>query len=182
MIEEIKLVRLCGFGGQGIVLAGTILGYAGVSDGKGVAGSNSYGAEARGGACRADVMISDKPISFPHIIKADILIAMYQRAYDRYIESVNNENGMVIYDQQLVDAREIVGLKQVGVMATSTAIKELNNKQVSTIVMLCAAAEITGIVSRDALIAAIEKNVKDRFKKLNLKAAELGFALGEAAA
>ena len=179
MIEGIKHVRLCGFGGQGVILAGTILGYAGVNDGKWVAGSNSYGAEARGGACRADVIISDKPISFPHVIKANILIAMYQRAYDRYIESVTNENGMVIYDQQMVDAREIPGLKQVGVPATSTAIKELKNKQVSNIVMLGAAAEITGIVNRDALITAIEKNVKARFKKLNLKAVELGFSLGK---
>jgi len=180
VIEDIKQVRLCGFGGQGVILAGTILGYAGVSDGKWVAGSNSYGAEARGGACRADVMISDKPISFPHVVKADILIAMYQRAYDRYIESVNSENGMVIYDQQMVDARETGGLKQIGVPATGTAIKDLNNKQVSNIVMLGAAVAITGIVSREALIAAIEKNVKDRFKKLNLKAVELGFALGKA--
>ena len=179
MIEDIKQVRLCGFGGQGVVLAGTILGYTGVSDGKWVAGSNSYGAEARGGACRADVIISDKPISFPHVVKADILIAMYQLAYDRYIESVNSENGMVIYDPQMVDAREIPGLKQVGIQATSTAIKELDNKQVSNIVMLGAAVEITGIVSREALIAAIEKNVKDRFKELNLKAVELGFALGK---
>jgi len=175
---EIKQVRLCGFGGQGIILAGTILGYAGINDGKWVASSNSSGAAARGGACRADVMISDKPISFPHVIEADILIAMYESAYNRYIGDVERENGIVIYEQQMVSTKEISGLKQIGIPAVNTAIKELNNNQVANVVMLGAVTEITKIVSRDALISAIEKNVRARFKALNLKAVELGFKLG----
>ena len=175
---EIKQVRICGLGGQGIILAGTILGYAGINDEKWVAGSNSYGAAARGGLCQADVVISDKPISFPHITEADILIAMYQSAYNRYIGDVERENGIVIYDQQMVSIKEVSYLRQVGVPATSTAIKELDNSQVANIVMLGAATEITKIVTRDALISAIEENVKARFKTLNLKAVELGFRLG----
>jgi len=178
-MEEIKQIRLCGFGGQGVILAGTILGYAGINDDKWVAGSSSYGAAARGGACRADVIISDKPIRFPHIIKADILIAMSQKAYNVYIENVEKGAGIVIYDEQIVSTKEISGLKQIGVPVTNTAIRELNSKLVANIVILGAAVGITKIVNRDALISAIEKNVPERFKVLNLEAVKLGFKLAE---
>ncbi len=178
MAEISTQVRLCGFGGQGIILAGTILGYAGINDGKWVAGSSSYGAAARGGSCRSDVIISDKLISFPHVIMADILIAISQKAYDVYLKNIRPEGGIVIYDEQMVATKEISGLKQIAVAATNTAIRELNSRQVANIVILSAAVAITGMVSRDALTAAIEKNIPERFRALNLKAVELGFKLG----
>ena len=124
-MAEIKQIRVCGFGGQGIIIAGTILGHAGVNDGKWIAGSSSYGALARGGPSRADVILSDKPIIFPYLIEADILIALSQEAYDTYIEDVKH-NGVVIYDEQLVSPRDI-GLKQKDIPATNVAIEELNN-------------------------------------------------------
>ena len=80
-----KQVRLSGFGGQGVVLAGTILGHAAIRDGKWVAGSSSYGAQARGGSARSDVVIADGPVVYPHVIEADILIALSQTAYDKYV-------------------------------------------------------------------------------------------------
>jgi len=172
---EATQIRLCGFGGQGIILAGMILSYAGINDGKWVSGSNSYGAAARGGTCRADVVISDKPISFPYVIKPDILVAMYSSAYTKYIKDM--EKGIVIYDEQF-SIEEIENINQVGIPATMVAVTELNNKQVANIVILFAMAEITGIVSHDALISALEKNIPARFKTLNLEAAELGFKLG----
>jgi len=178
-VAEIKQVRLGGYGGQGIVLAGTILGYAGVNDGKQVAGSSAYGAAARGGTCYSDVVISNQPIVFPHVIKADVLIALSQRAYDEYIQDVNHENGTVIYDERLVPVKEIDNLKQVAVSATESAIKELGSKQVANMVILGAAVGLTEMVSQDALISAIDKNVAGRFKDLNLKAAELGLKLGK---
>ena len=178
MAETNAQVRLCGFGGQGVILAGTILGYAGIDDGKWVAGSNSYGAAARGGSCHSDVVISDKPISFPHVIMADVLVAMSQKAYDTYVKNVNSEGGIVIYDEHLVSAREIGNLKQIGISATGGAIKELKSKQVANIVILGAAVEVSGVVNKNALTAAMEKNIPEKFKALNLKAVELGFKLG----
>lgn len=171
---EAKQIILCGLGGQGVVLAGTILGYAGINDGKWVAGSSSYGAQARGGYTRAEVIISDKPIDFPHVIEADILIAMSQSAYDKYIEDVEKKNGIVIYDEPMVSTKEINGLKQIGIPATNIAAKELNNKQVANMVILGVAVGITKIVTKGALTSAIEKNVPERFKALNLRAVELG--------
>lgn len=176
---EIRQIMLCGLGGQGVVLAGTILGYAGVNDGKWVAGSSAYGAQARGGYTQAGVIISDKPISFPHIIEADVLIAMAQEAYDEYIENVEGENGLVIYDEQMVSIKDISGLKQIGIPATNIATKELNNKQMANMVILGAAVETSNIVTKDALISAVEENVSERFKVLNLEAIELGFKLAK---
>jgi len=179
-MAKIKQIRLCGFGGQGIVLAGTILGYAGINDGKWVASSSSYGDAARGGTCYSDVVISDRPIVYPHLIKADVLIALSQTAYNEYLKLVNPGSGIVIYDERLVSVQEIDSLKQVGVSATELAIKELGSKQVANIVMLGAAVVMTKIVSEDALISAIDKNVPARFKDLNLKAVNLGLKLGKA--
>ncbi len=171
---EVKQIILCGFGGQGVILAGTILGYAGINDGKWVAGSSSYGSQARGGYAQSEVVISDEPIKFPRVIEADILVAMFQSAYDKYIEYVGSKNGIVIYDEPLVSTKEINGLKQIGVPATNIATNELSNKQVANLVILGAAVGITKIVTKDALISAIENNVPERFKTLNLKAVELG--------
>jgi len=134
-----------------------------------------------GGSCRSDVIISDKPVKFPHVIAADILIALSQKAYDIYLKNIRPQGGIVTYDEQMVAAEEMSGVKQIGVAATSAAMKELNSKQVANIVILSAAVAITGIVSRDALTAAIAENIPQRFRDLNLKAVELGFELGSAA-
>jgi len=176
---EVKQVRLSGFGGQGVVLAGTILGYAAIKDGKWVAGSSSYGAQARGGSARSDVVLSGGPIVFPHVIEADILVAMAQTAYTKYTEELAQES-WVIYDDELVSARSIEHATQIGVPATASALKELKQQQSANIVILGALAAITGIVSKGALSAAIGENVSERFKELNLKALELGYRLGEA--
>lgn len=173
---ELKQVRLSGFGGQGVVLAGTILGYAAIRDGKWVAGSSSYGAQARGGAARSDVVVSDEPIVFPHVIEADILVAMAQTAYTNYTEELAR-GAWVIYDDELVSPRAIEQAKQIGIPATASAIKELKQQQSANIVILGALAAITGIASKGALSAAVKENVAERFRELNLKALEVGYRL-----
>ncbi|MEA3360374.1 MAG: 2-oxoacid:acceptor oxidoreductase family protein [Thermodesulfobacteriota bacterium] len=176
---NLKQIRICGFGGQGVVLAGTILGHAAINDGKWVSGSNAYGAQARGGSARSEIIISKNPIKYPHVIRADILIAMSQTAYDDYIKDVAEKVGIVIYDNMLVNPVNRNDIQQVGVPATNTAISELNNKQVSNIVMLCASTAITEMVSKQAVITSIKNNVEKRFMKLNLKALEVGYNVGE---
>lgn len=175
---EIRQVVLCGFGGQGIVLAGAILGYAAFKDGKWVSGTNSYGAAARGETCRAEVVISDKPISFPHVIEADVLIAMYQTTFNRCIGKVKHRDAVVIYDQRFVSLKKIEGLKYASIPATRTAIEELNNGMVANVIMLSATVEITRVVSKDALKSAVGENIRERLRELNLKALEIGFELG----
>jgi len=176
-MAPIKQVILCGFGGQGIVLAGTILSQAAFSDGKWVSSTNSYGAAARGGACRAEVVISERPIIFPYVIAADTLIAMYQTAYDRYVGRVKPGEGVVIYDQWFIP-EETKGLKHVGIPATKTAVEELGNGIVANVIILSAAVEMTDVVSKKALKSAIGEIIPERLRQLNLKAMDTGFRLG----
>jgi 2-oxoglutarate ferredoxin oxidoreductase subunit gamma len=173
----IKQFRFCGFGGQGIVLIGTILSHAAVKNGKWIAGTNAYGAAARGGDCRADVVISNEQIVYPYIIESDALVAMFQPGYDKYIKS-NKANGLVIFDGQFVTQfKKDSTIKHIEIPATNTAIKELNRKEVANMIILGATVELTGVVSKDALSSAIQEDVPERFKDLNLKAIEIGYRL-----
>ncbi len=176
-MPRIKQVILCGSGGQGVVLAGTILGQAAFNDGKWVSSTDSYGAAARGGACRAEVVISETPIIFPYVIAADTFIAMYQTAYDRYIGRVKLGEGIVIYDKQFAP-EEMKGLKYVGIPATKTAIEELDNGMAANVIILSAAVEMTDVVSKKGLESAIEEIVPEKLRELNLEAMDIGFRLG----
>lgn len=174
-MADLRQIRVCGFGGQGVILAGVILGHAAIFDGKWVAGSSSYGAQARGGYARSDLVISDRPIVFPHVVDTDILITMAQTAYERYRAELAPE-ALLLFDERLVSPRRSVGVKQVGVAATTHAVKKLHQKQAANIVMLGAAIAVTGVVSREGLRWAIRGNVEERFVDVNLNAAELGFS------
>ena len=176
-MAPLSQVILCGFGGQGIVLAGTILGQAAFNDGKWVSSTNSYGAAARGGACRAEVVISERPIIFPYVIAADTLVAMYQTAYDKYVGHVKPSEGVIIYDERFAPA-EAEGLKYIGIPATRTAIEELNNGMAAKVIILSAAIEITDVVGRKGLESAIEEIIPERLRALNLKAMDIGLRLG----
>jgi 2-oxoglutarate ferredoxin oxidoreductase subunit gamma len=179
-MTEIRQVRLSGFGGQGVVLAGLLLGHAGVREWRYVSGSNSYGAEARGSGCKSEIVFSDSPIDFPHLTSADILVAMSQGAYDIYCEDVK-ESGLILYDQGLLTPREEVRVKQRGVPATEISVKKLKNKQVANIVLLGALIEITKIVSQKSVQKAITLHMSERFRVLNVKALQTGIDLGRLA-
>jgi 2-oxoglutarate ferredoxin oxidoreductase subunit gamma len=177
-MREIKQIRLSGFGGQGVVLAGMLLGEAGVIDGRIVAGSNSYGAQARGSGCQSEIVLSEGPIDFPHLTTADILIAMSQGAYHLYYQGVKELSGLILYDQGQVIPKEGLNVKQIGIPATQSALRKLKSKQVANIVFLGALIAITKIVSPRAMRKAIGTHVSERFKDLNLKALQLGLTLG----
>ena len=117
-MSEITQIRLSGFGGQGVVLAGVLLGEAGALDGNYVSGSNSYGAQARGSGCKSEVIFSRGPVDFPHLIGADILIAMSQGAYNEYCGDVNEDSGLILFDQGPVTSKEGLKVKQIGIPAT----------------------------------------------------------------
>jgi len=180
-MAEIAQVRLSGFGGQGVVLAGVLLGEAGVIDGKYVAGSNSYGAQARGSGCKSEIVFSNGPIDFPHLITADILVAMSHGAYNMYCADVRETSGLILYEQGQVTPKEGLKLKQIGIPGTEQAQKKLKNKQVANIVLLGALIASTQIVSLEAMEKAIQTHVSERFRSLNLEALNLGLELGRQA-
>jgi 2-oxoglutarate ferredoxin oxidoreductase subunit gamma len=177
----ITQIRLSGFGGQGVVLAGLLLGEAGVADGRYVAGSNSYGAQARGSGCKAEVVFSDAAIDFPHLTTADILVAMSQGSYEQYCTDVRPDTGLIVYDGSQVTPKKDLNVQQLGIPATDSALKELKNKQAANIILLGALIELTGVVSAEAIKKAIQKHVNERFRKLNLEALEAGRRLGRQA-
>jgi 2-oxoglutarate ferredoxin oxidoreductase subunit gamma len=169
---------LAGLGGQGVILAGLLLGQAGVFDGKSVSGSNFYGAQARGSGCKSEIVFSNGPIDFPHLVTADVLVAMSQGAYDSLCDDVRNETGMILYDHGWVTPKERAGVKQVGIPATEVSVKRLKSKQAANIVLLGAFVEITKMVSPGAVRKAIRLHVSEKFQGLNLKALQVGMDLG----
>ena len=173
----VKQIRLCGFGGQGIVLAGVILGQAGVLDGKNAAQSSSYGAEARGSACKSEVVISDDWIDYPHVLKADILIAMSQPAYNKYSCDVR-EGGVIFHDEELVKPSARIGFPHFPVPATQRAVEDFDNRLVANTILLAAVVKATGIVTPRALQLALENTIDVKHLELNKKAIDLGFDLG----
>lgn len=177
-MRKVSQIRIAGFGGQGVVLAGTILGHAAVNDGNWVSGSNAYGAQARGGSAKSEVVIARQPIRFPHVMKADILIAMSQGAYDQSISDLSEHKAVIIYDSMLIRPKDLPQAVHQAVPATETALEVFNSNQVANMVIIGASASITQIVSLGAMVSAITENVSERFKEQNLKAFHIGYELG----
>ena len=168
-------IRLAGFGGQGVVLAGVLLGQAAVNDGQFAAGSNSYGSQARGSACKAEVVVSRKPIDYPHVEHADLFVALSQGGYDAFKDQIA-EDGEIFYDSGLVANLDAERPGQ-GFEITAIAVEDLGNKQVANVIWVGLVAGITGWFSRNALEKAAEQHVPGRFLELNLKALARGFSL-----
>jgi 2-oxoglutarate ferredoxin oxidoreductase subunit gamma len=171
-------VLVGGFGGQGVLSAGAILGEAAVYDGKKVVLTRSYGAEARGGAARSETVISDEEINYPLIIEADALIAMSQLAFDRYITRVK-PNGMVIIDEDMVKQKQNFAkeFKIVQVPATRISAEELKQPVTANMIMLGVLIALTGVVREESLIKSIEKNLPKDTVETNIKAFKKGLEL-----
>jgi len=176
MIKRLEVI-ICGFGGQGVIFAGELLGRAGVRAGLETGQSASYGSEARGSACHAGVVLSSEQIGYPKVRKPDVVIAMSQAAYDKFADSVK-PGGKVVFDHHLVKRKEIDGVEQIGIPATDLA-TQLGRRGVANVVMLTAAMKITGDVSMDALKEALEEQSPEAFLDINLKAFEEGLKLAE---
>jgi len=157
-------VRISGLGGQGVVLAGQILGKAAVYDGKNVVQTQSYGAEARGSIAKSEVIISDETIGFPIVRKCDILVAMNQEALDRYLKDVK-ENGALIVDSTSVKRISETKAKIFKIPATEHAEKTFGARIYANMLMLGALTKVLNVVSEKAMKKAIldtlAKNVAD---------------------
>jgi 2-oxoglutarate ferredoxin oxidoreductase subunit gamma len=168
-------IRLGGSGGQGLILAGLVLAEAaGIYDGREVAMVQSYGPEARGGASKAEVVISDSPIDYPLCTHVDLLLAMTQEAADAYCWDLN-PGAWVLVDADLV--RHPPSTRAIALPFTVSAKEKLKNVMVANIVALSAIAELTGIVSRRAVEKALLARVPAGTEALNRKALALGARL-----
>jgi 2-oxoglutarate ferredoxin oxidoreductase subunit gamma len=171
-------VRLAGFGGQGIILSGYILGKAAaLYDGKDAVFSQSYGPEARGGACAADVVIDDDAVDYPVLTRPNILVLMSQEAALKYSADMAHD-AVVLIDEDLVTAG--AGRKVLGAPTTRIA-EDMGRRLVGNIAMLGFLTGATSVVSRSAMEEAIRTTVPPKTVDLNLRAFGAGLGYGQRA-
>ncbi|MGB2986114.1 MAG: 2-oxoacid:acceptor oxidoreductase family protein [Phycisphaerae bacterium] len=169
-------ISLAGFGGQGIIMAGYVLGHAGILDDRNALQTQSYGSESRGGACKSGVIISDGEILDFAPSALDVLVAMSQPALDKYLPNLK-KGGILIYDSGLVKPRN-GEFRAFGLPATDIAHTTFGRDVVANVIMLGCLAGFTGVVSRDSLRKAISESVPPKTTDTNLEAFEEGFRRG----
>ena len=164
-------ILIAGRGGQGVVLAGVIIGYAAIISGLNAAQSQSYGPEARGGKVRSEIIISDGPVGYPKVRRPNLLVTLSQEAYEAYIDSLQ-EGGILIYDEDLVRPRGERRIESYPIPATRMA-EELGLRLSANMIILGAITSLSGVLKPMAVEEAIKKRVR-RHLETNLKAFRRG--------
>lgn len=166
-------IGISGFGGQGIILTAIILGTAAVKkENLYAVQTQSYGSEARGGQCQAELIIYDKPINSPTTKYKDILICLFQSALERYFPTLKRK-GILIVDPKLVTKIPSINANIYKVPATETAIK-IGNRIAANMVILGFLQKLIKIISEDDLREAISSTVPEKYININLKAFNAG--------
>ena len=171
-------VRLAGFGGQGIILSGHILGKAAaLFENKNAVFTQSYGPEPRGGSCSADVVISEDVVHYPKVGQPDVLVIMSQGAWGTYGRNIK-AGGTLILDEDLVSLeQEPQGVTLFRVPATRIA-EQMGRKFVANIVMLGAVAALGGVVTYESLKQSVLGSIPAGTEELNLAAFDKGHQFG----
>ena len=171
-----KEIRIAGFGGQGVVLSGQILGKASaIYDGGFATMTQSYGPEARGGACTAEVVISREPIGYPYVASPQVVIILAQEAYTNNGNSLTPET-LVIIDPDLVNP-DPSKPAPFSIPATRMA-RDLGRVVVANIIMLGFLAAVSDLIPSDALRKSVQASVPQGTEDFNLKAFDTGYAYG----
>jgi len=166
-------IRMAGYGGQGLVLAGIILAEAALAEGLNVAQTQSYGPESRGGATRSEIIIAEGEIDYPRVLQPSILLAMSQQAYVTYLPSLARE-GVVVLDSTSVTSWT-PGENVLAVPITAMARELVGTPVVANMVALGLVASQIGLVSAGAITEAVKRRVPRGSEEVNLKALETGF-------
>jgi 2-oxoglutarate ferredoxin oxidoreductase subunit gamma len=170
-------VRICGMGGQGVVLAGQLLGSAAVVDGLNAVQTQSYGAEARGSVAKSEIIVSDGRIGFPLVRHCDVLVAMSQKSLEYFAKDLK-EDGTLIVDEGLVEhVPEDLKAKVFRVATTKTSESMFKSALYANIVMLGALTKITGLVSFGAAEKAISEALPAKTRAVNVEAFKRGVEL-----
>jgi len=168
-------LRFGGMGGQGVVVIGDTIALAGALTGWHAAGSTSYGAQARGGASKSDVVLSRDPIDFPHVERPDALVLISQEAYEAYTAD-EPRPPLILVDSFVVHPAALgPDVRLVEINATGLAMDELGNRQGSNFVIMGAFLAATGILTAEAVDAAIEQKMAPHWWELNKRALRVGF-------
>jgi 2-oxoglutarate ferredoxin oxidoreductase subunit gamma len=171
-------IRITGFGGQGVVLAGHIIGHAcAVNGGKHATMIQSFGPEARGSACSTTLAVSDTEVLYPYIGRPDVFVVMSAEGYEKFRDELADD-GMLIYEKDLVKAEPKEGQPSYGVSSTRIA-EDIGRAIVQNIVMLGFFAAASKIVPREAMRDAVKESVPKGTEELNLRAFDAGAAAFE---
>jgi 2-oxoglutarate ferredoxin oxidoreductase subunit gamma len=167
-------IRITGFGGQGVVLSGHIIGRAcAVHADKHATMIQSFGPEARGSACSTTLAVSETEVLYPYIGRPDVFVVMSAEGYDKYRDELEDK-GTLIYEKDLVKVEIKEGQPTFGVASTRIA-EGLGRAIVQNIVMLGFFAAVTEIVPREAMREAVAHSVPDGTEELNLRAFDAGY-------
>ena len=170
-------IRLSGSGGQGLILAGLILAEAAaIYEGKNAVQTQSYGPEARGGASKSEVIISNSEILYPKTTRLDYLLALNQESCDKYAHDLKDD-GLLLVDTDAVE--HLPPVKSISLPLVRTAREKIGRVMTTNIISLGALVGISQVVSPKALEQAVLKRVPRGTEQLNLKALEMGFKLAE---
>lgn len=166
-------MRFGGSGGQGAVLAATVLGEAAVASGLHAAGSSAYGSQARGGAASSDLIVSREVIDYPHVSRPDIFVALSREAYAESRASTA-EGGVIVYDSFFVEPEDLPGRTQAAVPATEIVLEKIGARQGANMFMVGVVVGMTGIVEDGPVLEAVRSNLDARFYENAGKAYEMG--------
>jgi 2-oxoglutarate ferredoxin oxidoreductase subunit gamma len=167
-------IRIAGFGGQGVITIGKILGVAAaLHDKKNAVQTQSYGPESRGGACKSEIVLSDGEIHYPKVRSADVLVALSQTALDVYLKDLK-PGGFLIIDPLTVLKEVPRSDIQVVKVPTAEIALKAGNKRFQNMVALGALCQLTGAVSSQALEIAIGESVPPKTLAQNLEAFQKG--------
>jgi len=171
-------IRITGFGGQGVILAGHIIGRASaVEAGRHATMIQSFGPEARGSACSATLAVSDREVLYPYIQRPDIFVVMSAEGYELHGHELK-EDGILVYEKDLVKPTFRPGQGAYGVSSTRIA-EEQGRAIVQNIVMVGFFTAVTQLVPRDAMREAVKSSVPPGTEELNLRAFDAGWAAFE---
>jgi len=171
-------IRVAGFGGQGVILSAIVLGKAASIYENGFATmTQNFGPEARGGACSAQLVISDSPVLYPYTTRPDIMVIMSQEAYNRFAHELK-PGGTLIIEEDLVRVSDLKGDPQVYAIPATRFAEELGKRMVLNSVMVGFFTAVTKLLDADAVRKSVADSVPPNFRELNLKAFEKGFEYG----
>ncbi|GAB6157410.1 2-oxoacid:acceptor oxidoreductase family protein [Desulfotomaculum varum] len=171
-------IRLSGSGGQGLILAGIILAEAAILDGQNVVQTQSYGPAARGGASKAEVIISQEEIDYPKVERPDVFLGLNQESVFKYMGDCK-ENALAIVDAGLVNHIPPSRAAVYALPITETARRQVGRELVANVVALGALTALSNIVSRSSVTTALLRRVPKGTEDINRQALELGFHLAE---
>ena len=177
-MERTRLV-FSGSGGQGVITAAIILANAAVLfENKNAIQSQSYGAAARGGATRTDIIIDDSEIFFPKVIQPNILVSLTQESYNKFAPIIR-PGGLLLVDSKYVSIQKKVDARHITLPLFDTVMKEIGKPIVFNICMLGALIGISNLVKPASILKVLETTIPEDFMAMNKKALDLGLAMGK---